>query len=274
MFFSEKKNQKTFERGTVPTRKGAAQRMKVFWFFFSKKNILLVFLLLLNGTAAALCPARAPLPPEATAVPTPLPNWDADITRLRQRIAAADPTAKHLLLIGDSITASWDPPILNMFFGRYAPFVFGLSGDTTSGALWRLQNLDWPSLHPSVAIVLIGTNNAMAGSAPADTAQGIAEILRTLRRRAPQTKVLLLGLLPRGADAGDRLRAVNTQVNAQIAACAEPGQVLYLDVGPKLLDASGRLDEKVSFDRLHLTPMGYYMLATAVAPLIAQLEGG
>jgi lysophospholipase L1-like esterase len=229
------------------------------------------------ASAAPGCPAlppRAPMPPEAVGAPLPLPNWDASITQLRQKIATADPTAKHLLLIGDSITASWDPPILNMFFGRYAPVVFGLSGDTTRGTLWRLQNLDWPALHPSVAIVLIGTNNTGAGSAPADTALGVAEIIRTLRSRAPETKILLLAILPRGPDATDRLRAVNTQVNSLIAACAEPGQVTYYDAGPKLLDAQGRLDEKVSFDRLHLTPMGYYMLATALTPLIVQLEGG
>ncbi len=230
-----------------------------------------------HAWAAPGCPAlppRVPMPPDAVGAPLPLPNWDAAVTQLRQKIATADPTSKHLLLIGDSITASWDPPILNMFFGRYAPVLFGLSGDTTRGTLWRLQTLDWPALHPSVAIVLIGTNNTSAGSAPADTALGVAEIIRTLRQRAPETKVLLLGLLPRGPDAADRLRAVNTQVNTLIAACAAPGEVVYDDAGPKLLGPDGRLDEKVSFDRLHLTPMGYYMLATAITPLIVQLEGG
>jgi beta-glucosidase len=226
------------------------------------------------GPGCPALPARVPMPAEAVGAPLPLPYWDAAVTQLRQKLAAADPVAKHLLFIGDSITASWDPPILNMFFGRYNPVVFGLSGDTTRGTLWRLENLDWPVLHPSVAVVLIGTNNTGSGSKPVDTALGVAEIIRTLRQRAPETKVLLLGILPRGSDGSDRLRAVNMQVNALIAGCAEPDQVVYYDAGPKLLETDGRLDAKVSFDRLHLTPMGYYMLATALAPLVARLEGG
>lgn len=225
------------------------------------------------GPICPLLPPRAPMPAEAVGAPIPLPNWDRDVAALRQTLAAAAPAARHLLLVGDSITASWDRPILQMFFGRHAPVLFGLSGDTTRGTLWRLEHLDWPALHPSVAVVLIGTNNAAAGSAPADTALGIAEILRALHARSPATKLLLLALLPRGADATDRLRAVNTQVNALIAGCAAEGQVMYFDFGPKLLDAQGRLDAKLSFDRLHLTPMAYYMLATALAPLITQLAG-
>jgi lysophospholipase L1-like esterase len=94
-----------------------------------------------------------------------------------------------------------------------------------------------------------------------------------IHQRSPGTKILLLGILPRGATPADPLRAVNARVNALIARCADGKTVFYDDPGPAILDASGNITPEMSFDTLHLTPKGYAALAAAMEPEIKTLMG-
>lgn len=226
--------------------------------------------------SAELCPAlpaRAVMPREALPEELDLPGWKAGAAAIDAALDRLDRGSVRLMFVGDSITASWDRPILQKFFGSLSPVLLGIGGDRTEGMLYRLSHMKMPGLRPQILVLLAGTNNTAGGSAPESTALGIAQIVRLVHARLPTTKILVLALLPRGVEPSDTLRQVNDRVNVLISQCADNRIVFYFDAARHLLDQAGRLTDQMSFDHLHLTPVGYYKLAEALQPEITRLMG-
>ena len=129
-------------------------------------------------------------------------------------------------------------------------------------------------MKPRGVVLLIGTNNTQwTNSTPENLSLGIAEIVRFIHSRSPSTKVLIVGILPRGAGPWEPLRAVNAKTNQLIARCADNQTTFYTDVGRIFLDSSGQLSNEISFDLLHLTPVGYALFAAALEPEIKRIMG-
>jgi beta-glucosidase len=237
-------------------------------------------LALAPGFAAAAptgeCPAlppRDPMPAAAVAAPLTYPAWAPQVAALQAALPSLQLPSRRLVFVGDSITASWDPGVFSAYYGQRAPLLLGIIGDMTQGVLDRLPD-EWGPLRPRLVVLLIGTNNTqwMPGP-PEDVALGIAEIVRLIHARSSGTRILLIGILPRGRTPAEPLRAVNAQVNALIARCADGDTVFYADPGPALLDSKGDLSAALSFDSLHLTPEGYAVLAAAMEPTIKAIMG-
>ena len=62
------------------------------------------------------------------------------------------------------------------YFGDVKVANFGISGDTTQGVLWRLQNGEGKGHKPKAVMLMIGTNNT-GGSSGAEIAEGIGAIV-------------------------------------------------------------------------------------------------
>jgi lysophospholipase L1-like esterase len=231
----------------------------------------------LTGAAAAdACiglPARQPMPRAALPQPSSEPPWQARQAELERALDGPEAARAQLLFLGDSLVHFWPPAVYDLFYGHRRPLNAGISGDTTQGLLWRLQRMPLGrTLRPRLAVMLIGTNNA-AGGRPEDIALGIAEAVREIRRRSSGTRVLLIGLLPRGAGPEDPLRMVNERVNALVAGCADGRSVFFATPGELLVDAAGRLPEPIAQDRLHPSWVGYGILSAALEPEIRRLLG-
>ena len=224
------------------------------------------------GTCPAL-PARAPMPVDAVPAIPSYKEWETQVRALADRLPDAQRETRQVAFIGDSITAGWDPGVFAAYYARRAPLLLGIGGDVTQGVLQRLPG-EWGPLRPRLAVLLIGTNNTQwVGGPPGNAALGVAEIVRRIHALSPGTRILLLGILPRGAGPDDRLRAVNAQVNALVARCADGEAVFFADPGQALLEPSGALSRAVSYDLLHLTPAGYGILAAAMEPMVRRLLG-
>ena len=78
----------------------------------------------------------------------------------------------------------------------------------------------------------------------------------------------MVGLLPRGATAAEPMRTVNRRVNALVASCADDRMVFFADPGAMLTDGEGRLGAEISYDRLHLTWLGYAILSAGLEPTL------
>lgn len=222
----------------------------------------------LAAAQAGACPAP-PGPnarlPEATAIPHPWPDWSGYVDALSARLRTMDLSRVELVFVGDSIVFNWSPELFQHFYGHRMPLNLGIPGDTTATLLWRLRNGNWPpALKPRLVVLSLGTNNTAAGSRPEATAQAMMQVMAELRQRAPQARLLLLGLLPRGADARDPARAANAHINSLLADCADNRQLFWADPGQMLTDAAGNLPELIAFDRLHLTMLGYSILSAAL----------
>jgi beta-glucosidase len=181
-----------------------------------------------------------------------------------------------LLLIGDSITHGWEwfgEEVWKDYYGKRNAVNLGIGSELTQHVLWRLDHGNVDGIQPKLAVLLIGTNNAAIGNPPEEIAAGVAAIVTKLRAKLPRTKLLVLALFPRGADAKDPIRQVNIKANTIISKLADGKDVYYLDIGPKFLDAGGKLSREVMPDLLHLSRKGYTIWAESMEPTVKKLMG-
>jgi lysophospholipase L1-like esterase len=225
--------------------------------------------------AATACAAEAagPLPVEAQPAPIADPHWQTRVDQLDAEIAHTNLSQVHMLFLGDSITEAWLPLLFDQFYGHRGALNLGVRGDNTQGLLWRLERLPLgAALRPRLVVLLIGTNNLWPGVNTTNVAAGIGEIIDQIQRRSPSTHILLIGLLPRGAEPTDPYRQQLREVNARIARCAG-GSVTFADPGSMLVDGAGRLSSQIEFDYLHPSWLGYAILAAGMEPYVRQVMG-
>lgn len=221
--------------------------------------------------------AKAPKKPAARGAATaPVPRdqawWKNRHEAINARIKQGN---VDLIFIGDSITQGWEgagKEVWQEFYAKRNAANLGIGGDQTQHVLWRLEHGNLEGISPKLAVVMIGTNNA-AAYAPEEIAAGIEAIVKTLRAKLPKTKVLLLGIFPRGATPDDRLRQVNAKTNALICKLADGQNVVYLDIGKVFLQPDGTLTKEMMPDLLHLSPKGYRLWAEAIEPEVEKVLG-
>ena len=155
-----------------------------------------------------LCGA-APPPPHTVLAATPISRMDLHWWRARHEAKLEELHSRRvdLIFLGDSITQDYEVsgppewrdfvPVWQRFYGDRNAVNLGFNGDATSHLLWRIENGEVAGIAPKVAVILIGANNLgrLHWSAE-DTVAGIDAIVTQLRHRLPQTKLLLLGVLP------------------------------------------------------------------------------
>ena len=176
----------------------------------------------------------------------------------------------ELVFIGDSITVRWPAELLNEKFGAFRPANLGMAGDGFQHVLWRLQN-GIPEIHPKVIVLLICTNNITARQTPDEIAQGIGSLLKAIQEKTPASKILLLGILPRGESSKEETNEKIRQTNAKLALLADKRLVFYLDVGDKLVEPDGTISNDVMPDKLHVAMPGYIRWMDAMKPTLDTL---
>ena len=60
-------------------------------------------------------------------------------------------------------------------------------------------------------------------------------------------------------------------MNAELAKLDDGRMVRYLDIGPKFLDAAGKIPNDVMPDQLHPNVKGYQIWAEAMQPLLEEM---
>jgi lysophospholipase L1-like esterase len=210
---------------------------------------------------------------------TPAP---VDLECLRQQwlehheehVRAARRGGVNVLFLGDSLTEGWRHLVARAAWDRYFKPLraasFGIGGDRTQHLLWRLAHGELDGTPPRVAVLLIGTNNTREHSA-AQVAAGIEAVVGLIRAKAPATRILLLAVVPRGADPNTPVRRQIDEINRAIAKLDDGTHVYYLDIGAKFLQPDGRLTADVMPDFLHLSARGYQIWGEAIAPAVAAL---
>ena len=164
--------------------------------------------LVLTAVLLLLC-AAAPPRPHAVLAATPISRMDQHWWRARHEAKLEELHSRRvdLIFLGDSLTQDYEVtgppewrdfvPVWQRFYGARNAVNLGFNGDATSHLLWRIQNGEVAGIAPKVAVILIGANNLGRLHWPAeDTVAGIDAIVTQLRHRLPQTKLLLLGVLP------------------------------------------------------------------------------
>jgi lysophospholipase L1-like esterase len=216
-------------------------------------------------------------------VQPPRLNTAATFTQTAQRMGPRHEgfveTAKagnvDLLLHGDSITDWWvqgeeNKQVFEKYFGNIRTANFAVSGDRTEGVLWGLHNGEGQGFLPKAVMLMIGTNNTAANTAP-EIAEGIGAIVLEMRHDFPDAKILLLAVFPRSVP-GDPVRDKIAEINRIIARLDDQRHVFYMDIGPKFLDETGVfLPGAFRSDTLHPLAKGYDIWGEAVRAKLAEL---
>lgn len=175
----------------------------------------------------------------------------------------------HLVFLGDSLTRRWEDnaDLWEKFFSQYKPVNFGVGADTLENIYWRVQNGEMEGINPKILIFLGGTNN-LGKDSPQRIAEGIGCIIETIKIKLPHTKIVVLGLLPRDKDeTGIDYKTKIKEVNGILAQAYGGTDILFEDIGPRLLNKDNSIDRTIMDDGLHLNHQGY----ETVGPILKEI---
>lgn len=224
--------------------------------------------------------------------PRPSPSARHD-----QKVKAAKDRNYDVALIGDSIThtlgelgGKYEPmkEVWNRHFAPLNAINLGHNGYRTEQILWNLQNgeIDFKK-SPKVVMLLIGTNNTDDRNfKTVHTAEqifkGTKAIVKTIRKRHPETKILVLRIFPRGGDdeKGVSPPAFNSSPKC-IETCRQAGEltrrladgkkVFWLDINHVFLQPDGKINTELMWDLLHPSPTGAEIWVKAIMPTLTKL---
>lgn len=201
-------------------------------------------------------------------------NW---VARHEGFVTQAKAGKFDLVFIGDSITDGWRTRGKEVWNKDYAPrhaLNLGISGDRTQHVLWRLDHGEVDGLKPKAVVLMIGTNNTgnekdgSPRNSTAEVIEGVTAVVKDIRTRLPQSKLLLLAIFPRGAvDAPQRAQI--REINAALAKLDDGKMIKFLDIGKVFLDPDGSIPKTIMPDLLHPNAAGYQRWADAMDPTLA-----
>lgn len=246
----------------------------------------LPLLLALSLAACQQLPQQAaPAAPAAPRVDAsaPFPKKDDKfLLRHESYRARARSGPVGLLFLGDSITERWQiaPHIWEAYFGKYQPANFGIGGNRTQNVIWQIEHGALDGIAPKLTVLMIGTNNSLDYKA-VEIAAANRKIIAMIRARLPHTKILVLGILPRGPrppreaaaapapfdDPAQRKLTIDA-VNRDLAQLDDGKTIRFLDIGAAFLGQDGRIPYSIMPDQLHPNAAGYQIMADAMRPLV------
>ena len=232
-----------------------------------KKTLLLCVATWLSFTALAENSALIPVPRDQ---PT---NW---VARHEGFLAEAKEGNYDLVFLGDSITDGWRKGGLEVWNKYYTPrhaLNLGIGGDRTQHVLWRIEKGELDGLKPKAVVLMIGTNNtgkekdgSPRNSTP-EIIEGITAVVKAIRTKLPQSKLLLLAVFPRSTpDAAQRAQI--KEINTAIAKLDDGKMIKYLDIGKVFLAEDGSIPKTIMPDLLHPNAKGYQLWADAMEPTL------
>jgi lysophospholipase L1-like esterase len=229
-------------------------------------------------------PPVAPAPePHKNLALVPVPRTGGITNRQAQVLQRAKdaPGDYDIEFIGDSITQGWEgrgSNVWNELRHEYKIINFGVSGDGTQHVLWRFEQGQLDGIKPKVAVVMIGTNNSNKNKdgtwtyTDNDILEGVTAIVNEIRKRQPDTKVLLLGIFPRSRTFSDQ-RGRLLEINQVLAKLDDGKNIFYLDFGSQYVENDGSISKDIMPDALHPNEAGYKIWAAAMAPKLKELIG-
>jgi lysophospholipase L1-like esterase len=202
----------------------------------------------------------------------------AELARVRPRI----------VWLGDSITQNWEKqgperwrdflPIWQQYYGSRGAVDLGFKGDSTCHLIWRLDHGELAAMHPRVIILLIGANNfGHVHTDASETFDGIRTILTRIHTSLPDTRVILIHVLPsrRSAWVDANTVSLNGMLSSRLAGLPWLDQ---LDAS-SIVMRNGQVDPDAFYDPLlrppdpplHPTAQVQAHLAQMIEPMLQRI---
>lgn len=206
--------------------------------------------------------------------PTVHKGWGVEQFERINKLVQQNQGEIDLLFIGDSITQRWaeaGKPVWDEYYGNRSALNIGVSGDRTEHVLWRLESGNIEGIFPKVTVILIGTNNVGVGRfTPTETLEGVKAVVQSVRDKRPDTKIILMGIFPRGRQFNEK-RGQIAQINQALANLHDGKKVYFLDIGHKFVDVNGYISEDVMPSAIHPSEKGFLIWAKSLEPFIEDL---
>jgi beta-glucosidase len=207
--------------------------------------------------------------------PADRPLREGWLERHRRYCARAAQGGVDLVFLGDSLTQRWDgaPSVWQKHFAPLNAVQMGIDNDGTQQVLWRIDHGTLDGILPKLIVLLIGINNIGNDDAsPEEVRDGVVAIVERLRKKLPQSRILLIGILP--YDRPETTYAVKIKpTNRLLAQLADGYAVHFLDIGNALL-VEGKVHPENQPDGAHLSVKGYTLYAEAIDPVVRKLIKG
>ena len=198
------------------------------------------------------------------------------LEKLEARVKAAQGKELDFAFLGDSITMGWMNPANHQYrgglevwqkhWGNLQTLNLGMSGDCIEHLLWRITDgREADGWKAKTIFLMIGINNSgLKNDDPADCAEGVKKILAVLGEKHPESRLVLLGVLPYRVKSGCKWEKA---FNARLAALAG-GKVVFKDISSAFLNADGTQKAGFFNDGLHPSPLGYETYADEIDRLL------
>jgi len=227
---------------------------------------ILISTLLAANVLAADATLPASLKPESQHRDAHVYDWDHRHQAVLERNRNIKP---DVVFIGDSITHFWggEPSDFHgrgedswkRMVGSHVASNFGFGFDYIDNAYYRVLNGELDGIAPKVIVILLGTNNlGHRKDSPESCADNMRAFLDLLRQRSPRSKILLLGILPRG-DAS--LNKLISATNLLYSKMADGRQIYFDDASDAYLPPGATAVSKdLMPDGVHPSAKGYELL--------------
>jgi len=235
-----------------------------------RRQLSLVFAITLAACSRAPAPVASASRSPVVASPSAAPAIDLDrfareIDQFDEADRTTPPAPGGIVFVGSSTIRMWTTlaedfaglPVLNRGFG----------GSTFPEALHYLQRTV-VRYHPRTVVVYEGDNDLASGRTPQQIADDYRAFVRGVRDSLPNARIVFLAIKP--SPSRWKLESQRREANRLVSAIVstDPNQT-FVDVGTPMLDAAGRpRPELFRDDSLHMTPAGYVIWRSTVAPIL------
>jgi lysophospholipase L1-like esterase len=179
-------------------------------------------------------------------------------------------TKGEIIFLGNSITdgCEWSELLDNSKVKNR-----GISGDTTEGVLFRLNEITRSK--PAKVFLLIGINDLSRGVSKDTVFANISKIATRIRKDSPKTKVYIQSILPVNDSFGlfkghTNKTAEVLWVNEQLKEWCTKGNAGFVDLYSRFKQPdSEKMNPKYTNDGLHLLGDGYLLWAEIIKPYLS-----
>jgi lysophospholipase L1-like esterase len=173
-----------------------------------------------------------------------------------------------IVFLGDSITdeCEWAELLENSQIKNR-----GISGDTTMGILYRLEDI--VTAQPAKIFIMVGINNLIhCQQLPVEVLADYQKIVIEIRDRSPQTEIFIQSVLPINQNKSS-VSVSNfeiVQLNFYLQELATKYSITYIDLYSHLLDEQHQLSECYTLDGVHLNGQAYLIWKQAIAKYVSE----
>lgn len=173
-----------------------------------------------------------------------------------------------LVFLGDSITAGnqWSE-----FFPNELVKNRGISSDTAYRIVKRLDSV--VDIKPKKLFIMAGINDLIEEKSVDDIISSFKEIINTTKTESPNTVIFIQSVLPLNKVKFNPTIVTKNQIeelNKKLEQLAKSNDVTYVNLYPLFLDTNNQLDEKYTFDGIHINGKGYLVWVNAIKKFVSE----